>query len=714
MKIGPLQISFDRQTKEPMGDLPARDMNAQGPWTGMFHDWVPREQNPYLYENLRYAIPFLDAAIDWLVTMDGLIRAEANTDAIQRELDDWMVGVLVNDVERGLQSFYSGMAEEEYEQGFALGEPVMRRDGGDVVRLRVADSKGVVFKRQRNGRLETWYRPPGVDMDRSGGVDSVVRTLRNAHKRGQQPSDVGFHRLDNPEVLVHQVHRPEGGNPYGASILRSLPFVARVFLTIENAQQRAWERFGDPPIHATYKVGSRADHNIIEAREKKLSKIISSVMDGKAKGYSQDIVNAIGPKDEISIKVIGADGQTLEIAEPARHFAENMVAKLRLPAWLLGFHWSTAERLAAKQSELLLQDSRTRFEARKPHLMRIIEDMLRARGVSFRRGDFQLFQELPNITDEQAKAQAEFLRAQAEMVRRDVQDEGEDGVRSGERSARAVVTRNGEVKLPTDPDYPGPPIESRRRERESCKPDRHKEPFAEDDPELDKLEAEAEKSLLGSWEELEERVIELLDLPNPGKSEDEWKYDMERDQDLRKAAEDMVERAGASDGEYLRNIRAAMERGIINAASEEGVADQVGQRVRDRRADAILRTARRQIEDTVERDFVEDVLARLEEGVYDGLNPREVASRIRQRFDAHDYNWKRTAHTEIAEAQFSGKLTQYAENGLDEYDWVTASAACPICLSLEANGPYPVGAGPTPKQDSHPECRCSTRAHQRD
>lgn len=56
---------------------------------------------------------------------------------------------------------------------------------------------------------------------------------------------------------------------------------------------------------------------------------------------------------DVDIKVIGADNQILDIQVPARQMAEQIVAKLGIPPFLLGLQWSTTERMSAQQADIL-------------------------------------------------------------------------------------------------------------------------------------------------------------------------------------------------------------------------------------------------------------------------------------------------------------------------------------------------------------------------
>ena len=398
---------------------------ALGPWSGL-HEWfLARQVNPHLYEALREAIAPIDGGINRLVTMDGIVRVRGDDETLVAEIEDFIEHVPVNDMECGLQTFVDGMGNERYEQGYAVGEFVPDRRGRDIVGLRVADSKGVHFRRETDGRMRVLYRPPArAEVTRRDGTHHVEALLRNSFAN-ESTTDVllgaGFAELDSA-WLVYEGLNNEAGNPYGVSMMRSIEFVSQILLAIQNATDQLWKRFGDPPLMLTYKTKNRAvkpgTGGELERRRTQLATDLANAMSAKRKGNSVDFVQAIGADDDITVGIIGAQDKIIEIELPARHMLEQIVSKFGLPSWMLGFHWSTAERLAEQQSQIVLQESRTRFVRRRPGLSRLIATMLRLRGRTWERGAWELYQELPNLHDELKRAQAQFLLAQTEMMLR--------------------------------------------------------------------------------------------------------------------------------------------------------------------------------------------------------------------------------------------------------------------------------------------------------
>lgn len=702
MNLNPLTL-FRRDAKSSRdgANVTARESRPEGPYSAIFESWVAREVNPWLYEAIREAVGPIDGAINRIVTLDGIVKAQAESDALQRELDDWMEGVQVNDLEQGFQAFYRSQGNELYEQGCTIGEFVLDERARDVVRLNVADSKGIYFRRP-GGVLEVWYAPPGAVRGRRDGTDQIERVLRNTYPQAGQINlnDYGYRPID-PSRLVYAGFNNEADNPYGVSLMRSTEFDARALLTMKNALHRVWDRFGDPSFVVTYKTKSKADPGVLETRRTTLANNLAEVMRIKRSGNSADFVNAVGKDDDLEIAVLGADGQVLEIEMPARHVLESIVSKTGVPAWMLGFHWSTAERLAQRQGEMALQESRTRFASRRPGLIRVISTALRARGVTWGRGDWEIVQDLPSLQDLVAQSQARFLDAQTQMMLGGRMPEADDD--PGGKLAK--VTPGGHIIFPIDAVIGTEGVKSAGHR---CKA----ETYVENEAELMRLERRAERGLLVGWRQLQAQSFRALgiDEAKGAKQEPVFVFDAAlMSQTLLDLQDEFVQAVGAEDAELAGGMYQAWLVGVSAAAQEldvDALVEEVRQRVQRSLADSGLALVR----DASTRAFRDDILEELQRGAYDGQNPRDVARALRRRFEAHEYDWERLARSEIAQAQSQGKLDQYAEAGLEQYDWIPSGDACPICWGRANAGPYTVGAGPLPMRDSHPNCRCSVAA----
>ena len=233
------------------------------------------------------------------------------------------------------------------------------------------------------------------------------------------------------------------------------------------------------------------------------------------------------------------------------------------------------------------------------------------------------------------------------------------------------------------------------------------EPFAEPDPELPALESRTIRALQGAWKRAERQLIDRLGL-TPAKREGElFEFTAQMLLLLQEIANQM-EAEGAD--ALTRGLFDAWLRGVANAATDLDLAQMLTE-IPAALREAIGQRGLQLVRNVVIRAMTDDVGAALAQGAFDGLNSTEVASRLRQRFGVYDYDWERLARSEITLAQSEGKQAEYQEAGVDSYDYVTMRDALvsSICREHERNGPYPVGGGPLPMRDSHPNCRCTTK-----
>lgn len=682
-----------------------RDQQAMGPWTGTFQNFVARQVNPVLYEAMREALPIVDGGIGMMVTLDGIVRVEGEDAALVAEIDAWMQSVQVNDAETGLQAFYESQGNEQYEQGFAIGEWTARKDGKGIQRLRVADSKGVMFLRDGD-TLRTFYRAPAARQHTPAGLDTVESLLRRTPGlTATSLLEKDYAEID-PRRVVYVVNRPEADNPYGTSLLRSLEVTSDTMLRIQTALGRTWTRWGDPVFHVNYKTkNARVSSTELEGRKAALAQELAAALAGKERGNSTDFVTATGSLDEILISAIGAATVALDPREPMLQVTQQVCARFNLPPWLLGMDGTVGAGQAERQAEMVLQASKTRWERRRPGLEALVAAHLRLAGKTWKPGAWALVQELPNLQDMMKLAQAEFLHAQAAMVGGRGSADAPQGIDNNLRTARTPrAKRTGSVhaKAADDDDTDG-------------------EPWAEDDDHLPRIERRRIGAALANWWAFAAAAGGLLGFevarravrPRDGGAET-WSFPRERLPELLVLAQRFVLDNGADDAPVLGASWEAWVRGARNAAAELSVQAEIA------RFQDLVRTELRTrggelIRNAFARAWQDRILGELASGAWDGMNPLTVAAALQRKFGAGEYDWERLVRSEMAIAQSRAKREIYTANGVQRYDYTTAGddKVSEICQALAAAGPYDIGSSdaPIPVISSHPNCRCSIAPH---
>lgn len=706
-----------------------RAQMAMGPWQQALGMFIPREVNPWFLEALRESLGILDGAVNRMVTIDGIIDVEGGNDALVQLIKRELIGAIpVGDKNAGLQAFYTGMGQEQYEQGFSLGEMVFDRRGREIVALRVADSKGVLFHRNLDtGVMESWYLPPMPNaLGRRDGTDSVQNVLRNSPRQLNVNLIQGRgYEFLNPNTLVYSVFNPENDLPYGVSLFRGIEFVSQIMLRMHNATSQAWDRFGDPSFHVSYKTKNRSLKDApLEARRRKIADDFGAALNAKRMGNSADFVTAVGADDDIAIDIIGGNGKVLSIEMPAQQMFEQILAKTGLASWVLGVQLGRAPAgLADNQAEMMLQDSKTRFESRVPALDQLVANWLRGRGKTWKPGDWQLVQRLPNLRDELKRAQSKFLEAQTQMMLSSagVAAQNGDPVTVGPQAVNALPSSGKAAHEIAASMFDDPIVRAalmdtvRKQLNHTHTKGAGKETWAIDDPNLPRIQTAAVATLQSAWKALANQTLQALELPVKKAQGEVFTFDITSQlQQLAQLQAQFVASSTAADAALVQLSLEIWVRGIENAATavdREAEAEQVIAHARAMRALSTQAELRAAVQKTTVRVYQDDIVQALTEGVYNGTNPRQVAAELRKKFDGHDYDWQRLAESEMAAAHAQGNADALAGMGIAQYDWILAPDACPICTKIAEAGPYNVGSGPMPVRDSHPGCFCVIAAH---
>lgn len=102
----------------------------------------------------------------------------------------------------------------------------------------------------------------------------------------------------------------------------------------------------------------------------------------------------------------------------------------------------------------------------------------------------------------------------------------------------------------------------------------------------------------------------------------------------------------------------------------------------------------------------------LNDGMVQGLNPRVLARRLREKFNSSVYNSERLMRTEQARVQGDVFKDSMEQGGYDQYEYIAEPTACKICGDLDGEifnvSEMQVGTNMYPM---HPNCRCSTAAY---
>ena len=275
-----------------------------------------------LYRELRENVPVIDAAITKLIRLIGdftLNGADGESTAALRAFSD---SVRVDASRSGLRQFLHSYLDQLLTYGMAVGEIVPTRDGREIGALYNAPLEAVELRMNDN--------PLDVSILRKGmGAPAAV---------------------EHPERITYTLLNPDPGTLRGNSILRGLPVISEMLMKILNSVGQNFERAGNVRFAVTYRPPQGASALNSKQRVEEIAREWGRAMRDRDK-----VCDFISVGD-VSVKAIGADNQILDCDVPIRHILEQIVAKLGIPPFLLGFSWSTTERMSSQQVDILTSE----------------------------------------------------------------------------------------------------------------------------------------------------------------------------------------------------------------------------------------------------------------------------------------------------------------------------------------------------------------------
>ena len=335
-----------------------------------------------IYQQLREAIPVLDAAVGKLVRLSGGFEVACKNPAAQKKLEHFLKTMPCGYGQVGIDSFLSCYVDSLLTYGRAVGELVV--SGGRVVGL-------------------CWGDVTALDACEGESPMEVVLW---------GPDDSGRMRpLPYPHLLLFTTLNPEPKHPYGVSLFRGMPFLAEILMKIYNTIGANWERAGNVRYSVVCKNGENLDPAMAQERSRQVAEEWAKAMEDSKNGTIRDFV-AMG---DVEIKVIGGEAPILDSQVPVRQMLEQLVAKTGLPPFLLGLNWSTTERMSTQQADILTSEIWALRRTVEPALRKICRTFLAYEGLDDRVEILWNDISLQDITQE---AQAELYKAQAEKARK--------------------------------------------------------------------------------------------------------------------------------------------------------------------------------------------------------------------------------------------------------------------------------------------------------
>ena len=334
-----------------------------------------------IYESLRDNVPVIDACISKIVRLAGDFKVKCANESSQRAMDEFALNVPVGISGRSLYTFADMYLDTLLTYGKSIGEYTVDSETGQMSSLFVCDPE--LFEVLPD-------RVSGEPVFRFSGSKKTVD-------------------FNNTERILYTALNPTPKCPSGRSILKGIPALADILTTIYSCIGNNFDRAGNLRYAVTYKPSTEGDRQLAKQRAQDMAAQWTDGMQSAKNGVMKDFI-AVG---DVGIKVIGAESGLIDTEIPVRQLIEQMISKLSIPPFLLGLNWSSTERMASQQADILTSELEYYRRLITPVLIKICRTFLTLAGED---NEAEIIWANINLQDEEALARARLYSSQAEEI----------------------------------------------------------------------------------------------------------------------------------------------------------------------------------------------------------------------------------------------------------------------------------------------------------
>ncbi len=142
----------------------------------------------------------------------------------------------------------------------------------------------------------------------------------------------------------------EGTNPYGRSMLRSIPFVVKIQQRLIEDMAKATHNAGWNKLHVQYGVEERGRGESIEAYQQRMQSNLLALRD-KLSGLEAD--QNLVTYDNVNISMLRGDQRTQVFYDNHKAIEEQVITGMHLMPILLGRNYGTTETYGTAQFEII-------------------------------------------------------------------------------------------------------------------------------------------------------------------------------------------------------------------------------------------------------------------------------------------------------------------------------------------------------------------------
>ncbi len=327
-----------RATRTPQHPYPSRaalrataskpeDLSFLG---SAMHSFIPLpNQTPFpmlqVYRTLRDSIPDIsDAVWTWkrlCQTGYDIDITDASSDVARRRAQDLLhaLDTRVNGGDRGMDGLLDVFYTSLFTYGAAALEVVLSPSRESIHDVIPVDVWTVRFRREQ-GRLQAYQLHEGKEI-----------------------------RLPMERFIYVGLDR-DGTNPYGRSMLRSIPFVVKIQQRLIQDMAKATHCVGYPRLHLQYVPGERRRGESPEAYEKRAEDSLMKLREGLS-GLDPD--QNIISYDNVKIEMLQGNNRSQIFYDNHKAIEEQVITGMHLMPILMGRNYGTTETYGTAQYEIV-------------------------------------------------------------------------------------------------------------------------------------------------------------------------------------------------------------------------------------------------------------------------------------------------------------------------------------------------------------------------
>jgi len=179
-----------------------------------------------------------------------------------------------------------------------------------------------------------------IKRDLNGDIVEFIQL--NTIYGGRAPAGQG--NIIDKNRMFYLTRKSTTDAPYGRSIFKTLPFLTKIMIEIQDSIGKIYTKYGSPRFHVKYVPTVQLDQATLNTRLNTIKNAFDKIEVGK------DFFSA----GEVEVTTIGAEGQALKFTIEMSEIMQGVFSGLNLPAGVLGYNYGSTETHLSTQVEVLL------------------------------------------------------------------------------------------------------------------------------------------------------------------------------------------------------------------------------------------------------------------------------------------------------------------------------------------------------------------------